>query len=134
MLHDKTFTLRLRVYYEDTDASGVVYHANYLHYLERARTEWLDHNGLDHRTLADKYNAAFTLSNMSVRFICPARLDDRLTAHATLAQARGARVVFAQAIYRDEELLLQGQFTVVCVNMANFRPRRLPEAFLEESK
>jgi acyl-CoA thioester hydrolase len=122
------FTIGVRVYYEDTDASGVVYHADYLRYCERARTQWLDSCGLGHRRLADEYGVAFTLRDMAVRFIRPARLDDRLTVDVAVGERRGARVVFEQRIRRGDELLLEGQFTVVCVNIDDFRPRRLPEA------
>lgn len=126
--HAPVFEISLRVYYEDTDASGVVYHANYLRYCERARTEWLDSLGLDHRTLADTHGIAFTLADMSMRFVQPARLDDRLAVSLQIAQRTRARVVFAQQIRRGGDLLIQGQFTVACVNIANFRPCRLPDA------
>lgn len=128
------FAINVRVYYEDTDASGVVYHADYLRYCERARTEWLDSHGLDHRTLAEQYGAAFTLADMTVRFIRPARLDDRLTVHVAIGERRRARIVFEQEIWRSDELLIQGQFTAACVKIASFRPRRLPEVLSKETR
>lgn len=128
------FSIPVRVYYEDTDASGVVYHANYLRYFERARTEWLERLGLDHRRLAAGHGVAFTLRDLWLRFVAPARLDDRLAVGAAVRERRAARVVFAQDIHRGDRLLIQGQFTVVCVNIADFRPTRLPAAIFEEWK
>ncbi|MGN8159481.1 tol-pal system-associated acyl-CoA thioesterase [Salinisphaera sp. RV14] len=128
------FAIGLRVYYEDTDATGVVYHANYLRYFERARTEWLESRGLGHRALAEEHGVVFTLADLSIRFRRPARLDDRLAVSATIAERTPARVVFEQQITRDGAALVQGQFTVACVKVANFRPCRLPEALIKESR
>ncbi|KEZ77237.1 tol-pal system-associated acyl-CoA thioesterase [Salinisphaera hydrothermalis] len=128
------FHIGVRVYYEDTDATGVVYHANYLRYFERARTEWLEAQGLGHQSLADAYGIVFTLADLSIRFRRPARLDDRLSVSAAVAERTRARVVFEQEITRDGALLIQGQFTVACVKVADFRPCRLPEALIKESR
>lgn len=124
------FSIDTRVYYEDTDASGVVYHADYLRYFERARTEWLESRGQDHRTLADRYGLAFTLADMTVRFIRPARLGDRLVVTAEIGEHRRARIVFEQEIWRSDELLIHGKFTVACVSIGDFRPRRVPEMII----
>lgn len=129
-----TFATNVRIYYEDTDATGVVYHANYLRYFERARTEWLESRGLTHRDLADAHGLIFTLVDLTMRFRRPARLDDRLAVSVGIAERRAARVVFDQEITRDGASLIQGQFTVACVNIANFRPCRLPEALFKESR
>ncbi|MGB7757034.1 MAG: tol-pal system-associated acyl-CoA thioesterase [Salinisphaera sp.] len=131
---ETAFTIGIRVYYEDTDATGVVYHANYLRYFERARTEWLEAQGLGHRELAEAHGVVFTLADLSIRFRRPARLDDRLAVSVTTAERTPARVVFEQRITRDGTCLIQGQFTVACVKVANFRPCRLPEALIKESR
>ncbi|RJS95263.1 tol-pal system-associated acyl-CoA thioesterase [Salinisphaera sp. Q1T1-3] len=129
---ERPFHIGIRVYYEDTDASGVVYHANYLRYFERARTEWLESRGHDHATLAGSEAVVFTLSDLSLRFRRPARLDDRLDVFVTVAAFRRARIVFAQEIRRNDTLLIQGEFTVACVNIHDFRPVRLPKRLYEE--
>ena len=134
MADTEPFALNVRVYYEDTDATGVVYHANYLRYFERARTEWLESRGLGHRTLAERYGVMFTLVDLSLRFRRPARLDDRLRVSAAVAERRPARVIFEQGIACDDVFLVQGQFTVACVKVADFRPCRLPGALFKESR
>ena len=122
----------LRVYYEDTDASGVVYHANYLKYFERARTEWLERRGFDHRALAASHEIVFTLADLRLTFKAPARLDDRLCVVSCIAETGRARLMFDQSIWCDDRLLIQGEFTVACVNIATFKPQRLPFAIREE--
>lgn len=131
---DTPFAIGIRVYYEDTDATGVVYHANYLRYFERARTQWLESRGLGHRELAEGHGIVFTLADLSIRFRRPARLDDRLKVTARLAERTAARAVFAQEITRDGLSLIQGQFTVACVKVADFRPCRLPALVIKESR
>ncbi len=122
----------LRVYYEDTDATGVVYHANYLKYFERARTEWLEARGLDHMGLARDHQIVFTLADLRLAFKRPARLDDRLVVVTTALEPGRVRMVFKQEIWRDDSCLIQGEFTVACVNITTFRPARLPLVMTEE--
>ena len=122
----------LRVFYEDTDASGVVYHANYLKYFERARTEWLEARGFDHTCLARDHRIVFTLADLRLSFKRPARLDDRLVVVTRALEPKRVRMVFTQEIWRDDSCLIQGEFTVACVNIATFRPARLPLAMTEE--
>lgn len=125
-------SLQLRVYYEDTDASGVVYHANYLRYCERARTEWLDHFGFGHRQLAEDYGIAFTLSHVEIAFRAPARLDDRLEIYTRIAKRRRVSMVFAQEIHCRDRLLVKALFTVACVRLGDFKPCGLPAMLLKE--
>ena len=125
--------LRVRVYYEDTDASGVVYHANYLKYFERARTEWLEARGLDHRRLAIAEGIVFTLADARIVFQRPARLDDRLDVTTKIAEHRRASIVFAQAISRDGEPAIKARFTVACVRPDDFRPCRIPRCVAGEA-
>ncbi len=121
-----------RVYYEDTDASGVVYHARYLHFFERARTEWLRHLGLSQQKLRDQDGVVFTVAGIEVEFLWPARLDDCLRVTVGVEQRRRASLVFSQELLREgapELLLARARVRVGCVNAASFRPCALPESF-----
>lgn len=127
------FVWPLRVYYEDTDVSGVVYHANYLRYLERARTEWLRAQNLSQETLRNQHGVAFTVANLQIDFLLPARLDDALEATVEVASHKRASLVFAQTLrYADAPMRVLARATarVGCVDVMNFRPRALPERLL----
>jgi acyl-CoA thioester hydrolase len=119
--------LPVRVYYEDTDAGGVVYHTGYIRYFERARTEWLRALGYSQKQLAQEAGVLFSVVELTVRYLKPARLDDMLEVLARAEVAGGASVAFHQEI-RDAagELLAQGQVRVACVQAGSLRPRRLP--------
>jgi acyl-CoA thioester hydrolase len=122
----------VRVYYEDTDAGGVVYHAGYLRYLERARTEWLRSLGYSQATLKAEESLVFTVVSMQLEFLKPARLDDLLCVRSRAALAGGASVLFEQEILRGEsERILTAQVRVACLDVTSFRPRRLPAALRE---
>lgn len=118
----------VRVYYEDTDAGGVVYHASYLCYLERARTEWLRALGYSQARLRQEESLVFTVVAMTLDFLKPARLDDLLLVRSRARLAGGASVEFTQEILRDAERLLSATVRVACLDAATFRPRRLPQA------
>ncbi|MES1930283.1 putative thioesterase [Salinisphaera dokdonensis CL-ES53] len=118
---------QLRVFYEDTDASGVVYHANYLKYLERARTLWLEAQGHSHRALAADHGVAFTLADAQLKFKSPARLDDTIDVTTWVTEHRRARIVFEQEIHCENCLLIKALFTVACVRIRDFRPCALPD-------
>lgn len=120
--------LPIRVYYEDTDASGVVYHTTYLRYFERARTEWLRALGFGHRALMQDFGIAFTLANVSVDFKRPARLDDSLEVNAEIERVKRASLDFMQQIRRDGIVLAQARARVACVDAVRFRPCALPLA------
>ena len=113
--------LPVRVYYEDTDAGGVVYHANYLKYCERGRTDFLRVNGIRQSAMADQF---FVVRRMACEFLKPARLDDLLEVETRLADMGGARLDLAQCVRRDTALLFSAQVTVALVDRAG-RPRRL---------
>ncbi|MFT4047134.1 MAG: tol-pal system-associated acyl-CoA thioesterase [Solimonas sp.] len=119
-----------RVYYEDTDASGVVYHANYLRWFERARTEWLRALGLGQEALMRELGVAFTVAGMEIEFRRPARLDDVLEVRTTVPLRRRASIVFDQVLHRarDGEWLARAKVRVGCVGGATFQPMALPEA------
>jgi acyl-CoA thioester hydrolase len=116
----------VRVYYEDTDAGGVVYHASYLCYLERARTEWLRTLGYSQARMKEEDSLVFTVVSLQLDFLRPARLDDQLIVRSNARLAGGASVQFAQQILRDGEALLSAQVRVACLEAQSFRPRRLP--------
>ena len=124
----KAFTLPVRVYYEDTDAGGVVYHTGYIRYFERARTEWLRALGYSQQKLAQEVGVLFTVVELSVSYMKPARLDDELQVLARVDATGGASLEFGQEV-RDAAgaVLAQARVRVACVDAATFRPRPLPD-------
>lgn len=120
-----SYCLVVRVYYEDTDAGGVVYYANYLKYLERARTEWLRDAGIDQRALVAQRNLVFTVRSVEIDYRAPARLDDRLEVEARVVRVGRASVDFAQAVRRDGTELCSARVRVACLDAGTFRPRAL---------
>ena len=125
-----SFDFGVRVYYEDTDASGVVYHARYLHFFERARTEWLRALGMGPESLMRELDVAFTVANLSIDFRVPARLDDQLDVRTPIPVLRRASLVFEQQLYRRGEslLLARASVRVGCVDTWAFHPVPLPDA------
>lgn len=125
------FSIPARVYWEDTDAGGVVYHARYLAFLERARTEWMRDRGFGQEYLRHEHGLVFVVRSMQVDFLKPARLDDVLQVGAALGACRRASAVFEQAIHRDGQLLLTASARVAAVDAATFRPCAIPASLLE---
>ncbi|HET7371129.1 MAG TPA: tol-pal system-associated acyl-CoA thioesterase [Gammaproteobacteria bacterium] len=122
------FTWPVRIYYEDTDAGGVVYYANYLKFMERARTEWLRSLGIEQHELAAERGIAFVVTEANARYRRPARLDDKLSVGVRIESVRGARITFRQDIRRDDgELLCAGRIGVACLDLNSFRPRSVPD-------
>ena len=121
------FRLALRVYWEDTDAAGIVFYANFLKFFERARTEWLRHLGFDHQWLLRNHRVVFIVTAIAVDFHKPARLDDTLAVSVQLESLGKARCVFAQEIRREDDLLVKAKVTVACVTGDQFRPVEVPE-------
>ena len=120
------FTWTVRVYYEDTDAGGIVYYANYLKFYERARTEWLRSLGIHQQALLDEENAAFVVRSASVEYLASARLDDEVTLKLTVEKLGRASVQFAQQAWCGETLLSTADVKVGCVDAQTMRPRSLP--------
>lgn len=120
------YSFPVRVYYENTDASGVVYHGEYLRFLERARTEWLRHLGFDHHALAREHRVALVVSSIAVDFVKSARLDDNLAVSVRLESLGKVRCVFAQEARREDEVLVRAKVTVACVAAETFKPAEIP--------
>ncbi len=128
------FSWPTRVYWEDTDAGGVVYHAQYVAFLERARTEWLRARGHGQDQLRRDHDLVFAVRDMQLDFLRPARLDDLLAVTVELRQCRRASVVFAQSVLRGGEVLMTAQVRLAVLSAESFRPRAAPEALYEEMK
>jgi len=122
----RDFDIGLRVYWEDTDAGGVVFFANYLKFFERARTEWLRSLGFSQERMRVDDAAAFVVSETSVRYLRPARLDDWLTVTVRLAVVARASITIEQQAWRGDELLAEGSIRIACVDTARFALRRIP--------
>ena len=120
-----THRLPIRVYYEDTDAAGIVYYANYLKFAERARTEMLRFVGINQSEMAKRYGMAFAVRNCAIDFRAPARLDDLIEVRSRFTELVGATVSGVQAIWRDAEELARLDVRVACLR-DNGRPTRIP--------
>jgi acyl-CoA thioester hydrolase len=129
-----SFQWPVRVYYEDTDAGGVVYHTSYIRFFERARTEWLRELGFTQSKLNGEHHLIFSVVSLAVQYHSPARLDDLLTVTLTAQSTGGATVDFKQSIVRQSgaTTLASGEVRVACLDSVTFRPRRLPEDLRKE--
>lgn len=116
----------VRVYYEDTDAAGVVYYANYLRFCERARTEWLRAAGFEQQTLLKERNIGFVVKSVAAEYRAPARLDDLLCVLTDVAPPGRARLVFSQKILRGAELLFDSRIIIACIDTIKGRPAAIP--------
>jgi acyl-CoA thioester hydrolase len=124
------FRLRLRIYWEDTDAGGVVFYANYLKFFERARTEWLRSRGVEQEVLRHTTGLVFVVADTALRYRSPARLDDLIDVTVAVAHAGQASMQFAQQAWRGDLLLAEGSIRVGCVDAGTFRPCRIPNDVL----
>jgi len=114
----------IRVYYEDTDMAGIVYYANYLRYIERARSDWVREMGIDQNAMRDD-GLVFAVRRVEADYLSPARFDDELVVETTTQQITGARLVLAQVVMRGEERLFEAVVTIVTLG-ENGQPARLP--------
>ncbi len=129
------FSWPVRVYYEDTDSGGVVYYANYLRFMERARTEWLRSFGVEQDKLLSQDGIIFAVRSANVEFFRPGRFNDRLTVVSTIASRGRASLVFAQKVVRDDdnrETLCVAEVKVACVNAATMKPQAIPPNLITE--
>ena len=118
-----------RVYYEDTDLAGVVYYANYLRFIERARTEWAREAGIDQGRMREEEGVVFAVRRVEADYLSPARFDDLLEVRTALEAASGARLVLSQEVWRESRRLLAARVTLVAMD-AQGRPRRIPARLL----
>lgn len=123
---DKTFILPIKVYFEDTDLSGVVYHANYLRYMERARSEYFLHLGIDAAKLDGADPTAWALRKAELDYLRPARFGDLIEVHSVIPVLTGARLTAIQHIFRGDTLLVRGRVEA-CVMSLSGKPRRIPD-------
>lgn len=124
----------MRVYYEDTDSGGVVYYANYLRFMERARTEYLRSMGFEQDRLRQEQGILFTVHSLQVDFRSPARFNDALEVSAEISDARRASLLFSQSVRRRDEsaILCAGTVRIACVDAASFKPVSIPQAIRSE--
>ena len=129
------FVFHARVYYEDTDLGGVVYYANYLRFLERARTEWLLSLGVSQSGLLESEGLLFAITHVDIRYLKPARFEDRLAITVELLRRRRVRMDFAQRVHRgglDGELLCTATVSAACLEADGLRPRAIPAHLFPE--
>ncbi len=120
------FSWPVRVYYEDTDAGGVVYYANYLSFMERARTEWLRALGFEQPALAAEHGVLFVVRAVNIDYLKPSRFNDSLQVTVEVVNVGGSRIRFLQRVLRGDEEIVRADVDVVCVNTDTFRPVRVP--------
>ena len=131
----QVYTLPIRVYFQDTDAGGVVYHASYVNFMERARTEWLrDCYGYSNAGLMKEFGVAFVVRSLKLDYLKPALLDDLLAVSAQIKDVGRSRVTLLQSVMRGDELLVEAEIHLVCVTMDNFKPVGIPEVLREQWK
>jgi len=125
----KTHVFPVRIYYEDTDHGGVVYYANYLKFMERARTEFLREIGLELDDLESTFGIMFAVTEVHVHYRHPARFNDALIVESKLVEAHGARLAFRQTACRKSTILVEGDIRLACIDQAG-QPRRIPKDVL----
>lgn len=128
----QTFEWPVRVYYEDTDAGGVVYYANYLKFFERTRTEMLRTLGYEQDVLRTAKNILFVVRTATIDYLTPARFNDVLTISASLAEIKRTRLLFTQAATREGIVVCQAQITIACINATTMRPTAIPQPLLAQ--
>ena len=120
----------IRVYYEDTDAGGVVYHANYICFFERARTEFLRQGGFSQQALLAE-NFAFVVKTLTIDYKLPARLDDLLSVQTTVKAVKKATIIFEQNLFKADICLCSAEVTVASVDLIKMKPKSIPQAILD---
>ena len=126
LFEDKTFSFPIRIYYEDTDAGGIVYYANYLKYAERARTEFLRHLGINQQEMLKNQECGFVVRNCNIGYKSPARLDDALNITCKVTELKGASLKMEQKLYRENTVICEIEITLVFLSLATMRPSKIP--------
>ncbi len=133
--HPGIFTLPIRVYFQDTDAGGVVYHGSYVNFLERARTEWLrECYGYSNAGLMKEFSVVFVVRSLKLDYLKPALLDDLLAVSAQLKDVGRSRVTLLQSVTRGEETLMAAEIHLVCVTVDGFKPVSVPDVLSKQWK
>jgi len=132
--HLQLFTLPVRVYFQDTDAGGVVHHASYLNFMERARTEWMRSFGFTNAGLMNELGVGFVVRSLKLDYLKPALLDDLITVGVQLKEVGRSRVTLHQSIIRGEEKLVEAEIHLVSVTLENFKPVSVPDLLREQWK
>ena len=128
------FSLPVRVYFQDTDAGGVVYHANYLNFMERARTEWLRTHGYSNAGLMKEFGVVFVVRSFKLDYLKPALLDELLEVTAQIKDIGRSRITLLQTVLRGEEVLTEAEVHLVCVSIDSFKPVSVPEVLRNQWK
>lgn len=131
LFEDKTFSFPIRVYYEDTDAGGIVYYANYLKFAERARTEYLRHLGIDQQTMLKEKGIGFVVRDCHISYKSPAQLDDALNITCKLTELKGVSAKMEQKLYRKDAILAEIEISLVFLSLATMRPTKIPEEIVK---
>ncbi|MEW6561635.1 MAG: tol-pal system-associated acyl-CoA thioesterase [Pseudomonadota bacterium] len=130
----KVFEWPIRVYFQDTDAGGVTYHASYVNFLERARTEWLRSYGYSNAGMMKELGVMFVVRSLKLDYLRPALLDDMLTATAEVREIGRSRLTLHQTVRRGEMLLLEAEVHLVCVGVESFKPVSVPDVLRSQWK
>ncbi len=130
-MHKPTFSFAIRVYWEDTDAGGIVFYANYLKFFERARTEWLRSLGIEQQQLKNQTGGMFVVAETTLKYLRPARLDDELIVTARLQECGRASMTIEQQALLKNELLCEGSIRIGWVESASMQPARIPQNIIE---
>jgi len=128
------FSLPVRVYFQDTDAGGVVYHANYLNFMERARTEWLRTHGYSNAGLMKEFGVVFVVRSFKLDYLKPALLDDMLAVTAQIKEIGRSRISLLQKVLRKEEVMVEAEVHLVSVSVESFKPVSVPEVLRNQWK
>ena len=134
MSKSKIFSLPVRVYFQDTDAGGVVYHASYVNFMERARTEWLRTHGYSNAGLMKEFGSVFVVRSLKLDYFKPALLDDLLEVTAQVNDIGRSRISLLQSVCRDDEVLTEAEIHLVYVSLESFKPVRIPEVLCGKLK
>ena len=132
--HEKIFTLPVRVYFQDTDAGGVVYHASYLNFMERARTEWMRGFGFTNAGLMKEIGVAFVVRSLKLDYLKPALLDDLLAVSVQLKDIGRSRLTLHQMTTRGDEILVEADISLISISLDTFKPVSVPDALRDQWK
>ena len=126
------FNWPVRVYYEDTDSGGVVYYANYLKFMERARTEWLRSFSIQQDDLRERFAIIFAVSQVQIDYCSPAKFNDELVVTASVIKKGKASITFEQSVLREQDVLATAKIKIACLNANTFKPTPMPAEILEK--